>query len=208
MDNRKPEGELTFIAEARRAQIIQAAIATLDEIGYAHASLAQIAKRAGISPALIAYHFRDKNELMDQTLMTLVEESAGYVLRRVEQAGTPTEKLHAFIGASLAYQGTHPQRATALIEIVFHARTPDNVPYYKLADDDEDPLEAALRQILSDGQRTGEFREFHVDVMAGVIQSAVFEYAANRRLSARLDLETYAAELIRLIDRAVLKDGH
>jgi AcrR family transcriptional regulator len=207
MDNRKAEGELTFIAEARRTQIINAAIATLDEIGFHHASLAQIAKRAGISPALIAYHFRDKQELMDQTLISLVEEAAEYVLRRVEQADTPTRKLHAFIDASLAYQGAHPQRATALIEIIFHARTPDGVPYYKLEDDDDGALESTLRNILADGQRAGEFREFHVEIMASIIQSAIFEYAANRSLSAKVDMETYAAELTRLVDRAVLKDG-
>jgi len=206
MDTRRPKDELTFIAEARRTQIIHAAIATLDRIGFQRTSLAQIAKEAGISPALIAYHFRDKNELMDQTLMTLLAESAEYVLRRAEQAGTPTGRLHAYIDASLAYQSLHPQRATALIEIVFHARTPDGVPYYQLADGEEDPLESALRQILAEGQRTGAFREFHVDVAASVIQSAIFEFAANRTLSAKMDLETYAAELKRLVDRMVLKD--
>lgn len=206
MDTRRPKEELTFIAGARRAQIIHAAIATLDRIGFQRASLAQIAKEAGISPALIAYHFRDKNELMDQTLATLLEESAEYVLRRVEQADTPKQKLHAFIDAGLAYQCLHPQRATALIEIVFHARTPDNVPYYKLADDGEDPLESALRQILTEGRRTGEFREFHVDVVASILQSAVFEYASNRGLSGKVDPDTYAAELKRLVDRMVVKD--
>lgn len=43
------EGKQSFIAEARREQIIEAAINTLDEIGYVKASLAQIAKNAGIS---------------------------------------------------------------------------------------------------------------------------------------------------------------
>ncbi|MEQ6854825.1 TetR family transcriptional regulator [Lysinibacillus capsici] len=49
----------TFIQEARKQQIIEATIATLDDIGYVKASLAQIAKRASISTALISYHFVD-----------------------------------------------------------------------------------------------------------------------------------------------------
>jgi hypothetical protein len=61
----KEETKQSFIAEARRAQIIEAAIRTLDEIGYVQASLAQIAKRAGISTALISYHFSDKDDLMN-----------------------------------------------------------------------------------------------------------------------------------------------
>ncbi|MGZ7444024.1 hypothetical protein [Paenibacillus sp. TH7-28] len=69
--------------------------------------------------------------------MKLVELSTAYVLDRVRPANTPEEKLKAFINASLAYQGTHPAHNTALIEIVFNARTPDNIPYYKLDDEDK-----------------------------------------------------------------------
>ncbi|GAB2696554.1 TetR family transcriptional regulator [Paenibacillus thermoaerophilus] len=82
-DSRLPAHEKqSFIAKARRAQIIDAAIATLDEIGYVNTSLAQIAKRAGISTALISYHFKDKNDLMDHTLMTLLHDEASYVMER------------------------------------------------------------------------------------------------------------------------------
>src|SRR5699024_9218631 len=137
----------SFIAEARRDQIIEASIKTLDEIGYVKASLAQIAKRAGISTALISYHFTGKNDLMNHLLMTLVEKSAAYILGRVHQEKTPQEKLNTFIIASLEYQTTHTAHNTALIEIVFHARTPDNTPYYKLNDDDEDPMLKELGQI-------------------------------------------------------------
>lgn len=83
---------------------------------------------------MISYHFKDKNDRMDHTLMTLLHDEASYVMERTKTAATPREKLHAFITSSLAYQGTRPKHNTALIEIVFHARTPDNVPYYKLND--------------------------------------------------------------------------
>ena len=39
----------TVTASARRAQIVTAAIDTIAELGYGNASLARIAKRAGIS---------------------------------------------------------------------------------------------------------------------------------------------------------------
>lgn len=194
----------SFIAEARRKQIIEAAIQTLDEIGYVKASLAQIAKRAGISTALISYHFTDKNDLMNHLLMKLVESSTTYILERVHQEKTPQTKLNTFIFTSLEYQHTHPAHNTALIEIVFHARTPDNTPYYKLSDDDEDLMLKELGKILQNGQNDGVFADyFNVDVMANMIQGAIGEYMFNPSLAKKVDLKTYSTELINIVRNAL-----
>jgi AcrR family transcriptional regulator len=207
MGEKQGDEKQSFITEARRTQIIDAAIETLDEIGYANASLAQIAKRAGISTALISYHFQDKQDLMNLTLMKLLSETASYVLARTQAEKTAIAKLHTYIIASLAYQGTNPKRHIALLEIIFHARTPENVPYYKLQDDDEEePLLLELRQILREGQNAGEFRPFNVLVMANAIQGAIGEYLANPNMVAQVDLETYSAELVKIFDRAILND--
>lgn len=48
-------GEPTFIEAARRAQIVQCASDAIDELGFERASLAEIAKRAGISKSVISY---------------------------------------------------------------------------------------------------------------------------------------------------------
>ncbi|MBP1996541.1 TetR/AcrR family transcriptional regulator [Paenibacillus eucommiae] len=207
MTDKEADEKISFITEARRAQIVEAAITTLDEIGYINASLAQIAKRAGISTALISYHFKDKNDLMDYTLMKLSSDSASYVGERISAAATAVEKLHTYIVSSLAYQATRPRHSTALIEIVFHARTPDNVPYYKLGDEEEEPLTFELQQILKDGQSKGEFQEFSIPVMTSVIQGAIGEYMFNTKLTDNVDLETFSTQLVSIFDRMILKEG-
>src|SRR5689334_1290287 len=118
-NEKKAEEKLSFITEARRAQIVDAAIITLDEIGFANASLAQIARRARISTALISYHFHDKRDLMNHTLMVLLAENTTYVLERTRTEKSARDKLHAYIAASLAYQDTHPRHNVALLEIIF-----------------------------------------------------------------------------------------
>ncbi|MEV7908062.1 TetR family transcriptional regulator, partial [Streptomyces anulatus] len=54
----EPVGQNTksFIERARRAQIIASAIEVIAEHGFANASLARIAKHAGISKGVISYH--------------------------------------------------------------------------------------------------------------------------------------------------------
>ncbi len=89
-----------------------------------------------------------------------------------------------------------------MIEIIFNARTPDNVPYYKLNDDEEDPLLHELQQILLEGQKKGEFREFNVLVMANAIQGAIGEYLLNPNLTSKVGLESYIAEIVDIFDVA------
>jgi TetR/AcrR family fatty acid metabolism transcriptional regulator len=61
----------SFIEAARRAQLIECAIETIATLGYAQASLAQIAKRAGISKSVITYHFTSKEELIEQVVTAI-----------------------------------------------------------------------------------------------------------------------------------------
>lgn len=203
----KDEDKPSFIAEARREQIMEAAIQTLDEIGYVKASLAQIASRAGISTALISYHFADKNDLMNHLLTKLLERSISYILEKVGQETTPPERLNTFIGASLAYQGTHLAHNTALLEIIFNARTPDNVPYYKLSDEEDDPILQELQQILRDGQQQGVFRVFDVNVMSSMIQGSIGEYMPISAITKKVELETYSSQLIKIVNQALKVDA-
>lgn len=201
----KEQGK-SFIADARRTQIINAAITTLDEIGYVRASLSQIAKRAKISTGLISYHFKDKEDLMNHTLLTVLENTTSFVSDNLKVAKSNRDKLHTYILSSLAYQDKHREQYHALLEIIFNARTPDNIPYYKLNDGEEEPLLIQLQAILRNGQEQSEFREFNVLVMANAIQSAIVEYVGNPTLSAKIDPTTYSEELVALFDRAILLD--
>src|SRR5882757_8394362 len=64
------EGDRTFTENARRAQIVRAAIETIGELGYRATALARIAERAGLSSTgMISYHFRGKDDLMHAVMM-------------------------------------------------------------------------------------------------------------------------------------------
>ena len=52
----------SFIEQARRSQIVDTAIRTIAQRGYSQASLAEIAREAGISKGVISYHFEGKDD--------------------------------------------------------------------------------------------------------------------------------------------------
>ncbi len=193
----------SFIEQARRSQIVAAAIETLAEMGYGKASLAQIAKRALISPSLIPYHFTDKDALIYQTLSDIADAWHAYVQAQVAREGTAGAQLRSYIEASLAYMGTRPSHYAALIEIVFNARTPDGVLLYRI-DDEEDPNRTLLKTVLAHGQQAGEFRAFDVHHMALAIEGAISQFFGEMHKEGA-NLEAYTAETAELFARAAAR---
>ncbi|MEC2292716.1 TetR/AcrR family transcriptional regulator [Bacillus licheniformis] len=191
----------SFIAEARREQIIKATIEVLDEIGYVNLSLAKIAKKAKVSTGLISYHFEDKEDVLNNTLVYLLELQFNYIKERVSKKESAYDQLIAFIDASLAYQGTHGINNIALIEIIFNARTEKNIPYYKIATDEEDPLYMYLQEILAYGQNTNEFAEFNPKYVATMIQGAIAESMLMN--GERFNLEAYKNDLVNMVTKMI-----
>jgi TetR/AcrR family transcriptional repressor of bet genes len=189
----------TFIEEARRSQIIVSAIETLAELGYVKSSLAQIAKHAGISTSLIPYHFKDKDELMEQTVSEISANWIAYVQTQVSTVTSARERLHIYIESNLACMGTRPKHFLALLEIVFNVRNADGLLRYVV--EDEDPSMVLLEQLLADGQQSGEFRQFDIHHMAIAIRGAIDQFLGQMN-KARADLEIYTSEVVEIFDIA------
>src|SRR5580700_7469940 len=73
----------TFTETARRSQIIEAAIDTIAEVGFARASLARIGERIGTSKGLIGYHFAGKDDLIKEVVLEIVERGLASMQPRI-----------------------------------------------------------------------------------------------------------------------------
>ena len=125
-----PNPNRTFIETARRAQIVDAAIDTIAEVGYARASLGRIAARAGISRGLISYHFAGKEELIGEIVRAVIDQSRAYMLPRITAESTGPGALRAYIGSNLVFIGEHRNLLIAIVEIARHrvAEGPGTAP--------------------------------------------------------------------------------
>ncbi|CDQ41320.1 TetR/AcrR family transcriptional regulator [Virgibacillus salexigens] len=192
----------SFIGKTRREQIITAAIEVLEEIGYIHISLAKIAKKAKISTGLISYHFSGKEDVMNQTLYYLIQKEWQFINEKVQEKKAPLDRLYMFIEASLLYQKTHRTNQIALIEIIFHARSEDHIPYYLIEGNEEDDLlRQLLKAILLQGQESKVFASFHIDAVTTIIQGAISEYMFSTE--TKLDADRYASELKYLVHKMI-----
>jgi AcrR family transcriptional regulator len=200
--NESPSGKRgrTFTESARRAQIVAAAIETIAELGYARASFAQIAKRAGLSSTgLISYHFASKSELVKQAVIQIYGEISAFMTERLEGRPTASAALRAYIEGNVEFSGAHPVEMKALLDIFINGGIDYDEPK-------ERTTLSPLEQILHWGQETGEFRAFDVQVMATSLQRSVEGPNFLLAGDAALDLQAYARELVALFERATRAD--
>jgi AcrR family transcriptional regulator len=73
----------------RRAQIIEAAIESLKEVGYAGTSIREIARRGGFNSALISYYFGGLHKL----LLAALDHSSETRMRRYSHAADEASNL-------------------------------------------------------------------------------------------------------------------
>lgn len=201
--NNSSDQSRTFIEAARRAQIISCAVDAIAELGYAQASFAQIAKRAGISKGVISYHFANKEELMSEVVHTGLTAFAQFVGERLAVETTASETLRLFIEANLAFIGEQRQLMLAVMEILANAKLDQSRSLVAEANSDTD-IEN-LSQLLREGQEKGEFRSFDTRTMAVAIMSIRNGVLNQISQNPGLDLAAYSREIVTLVDLATRK---
>jgi AcrR family transcriptional regulator len=189
---------LTFTEAARRAQIVQAAIDTIAEVGFARASLSRIGARIGISKGLIGYHFAGKDDLIKQVVLETLEQGRAYMRPRIlAQASTSSGFLRAYIESNLAFMREHRNHMVAIVEIARGGLTADGQQRF-YGDADVDEAVKILEEHLARFQAQGELRpDFDPRMMAVAIRAALD--AVPRRLAhdpdLDIDIESYATEI-------------
>jgi len=196
---RKPR---TFTEAARRAQIIEAAIDTIAEVGFARASLARIGERVGISKGLIGYHFAGKDDLIKQVVIDVVEAGRAYILPRVFAESTGPAMLRAYIESNLAFMREHRNYMVAVVEILRNgAFTTDSGS--RVDGQDVDVAAHLLKEQLARLQAEGELRsDFDPGVMAVAIRATIDVVPHRLVRDPDFDIDSYSREVITIFDLA------
>jgi betaine-aldehyde dehydrogenase len=101
------------LEDTRRAQLIEVTLDSLADVGYVGTTLAQIARRAGVSPGLVAHYFGDKEGLLEAAFRTLARTLAARMRAQLALAGTPRERVQAVIDTNLAPEEFDRRTGTA-----------------------------------------------------------------------------------------------
>ena len=91
--------------DARREQMLAAAAGLIGERGFSETRIADVARRAGVSPALVIYYFSTKDELLTEALRYSERSFYADVAAQMERLRTARERLEMLVRATCIPQG-------------------------------------------------------------------------------------------------------
>ena len=194
-------GQKSFIEQARREQIVDAAIDVLYESGFAAASLGAIAERIGVSKGVLSYHFAGKSELLREVIGHVLTEAAEYMTPRVAAATSYLDALRVYVTSNLDFIGAHRREIIAFTEIVNGmppggSEPPPYLEGHRSAVED-------LTRLLEAGQAAGEFGQFSAFVTAVSLRASVDAISGLLRADPAMDVDEYGKQLLGIYERAV-----
>ena len=91
--------------DLRREQMLRAAAELIGERGFSETRIADVARRAGASPALVIYYFSTKDQLLTEALRFSEEAFYGTVAAKLETLRTARERLELLVRTTCVPQG-------------------------------------------------------------------------------------------------------
>ncbi len=193
----------TLIEEVRRRQIVDTAIETIAQRGFAHTTLNDIAKQAGVSTGVITYHFKNKDDLIEQSIKKLLEAPNDFVVTRVDKQSSHRDRLRAYITANIEFMREHRSHSVALI--YSFGSIGSEQERHRIMARQHAKIRKYLTKILKAGQDTGQFRDFHAETVAQILFAALEGVMLQWVLDEQaIDLTVCADELIQIAERHVL----
>ena len=144
-------------ADQRREQMLHAALEVISERGYADTRIADVAERAGVSPALVIYYFKTKDQLLTDAIRYY--EDAWYAVGQRRMQGLPSAaaRLEEFVAMS-CLADAEPEPETSQLWLDFWAQAARNDEVGSVRQKSDERWREIIAGLVRDGQQAGEFR--------------------------------------------------
>jgi AcrR family transcriptional regulator len=150
-------GEGPGTADARREQMLRAALTVITERGYPDTRIADVAERSGISPALVIYYFKTRDHLLTEAIRYAEDGWYAYSQRRMSQLPTAAARLEELVAMSCLPEADPEPQSSWLLWLDFWAQAARNAEVASLRQKSDERWRETISAQVLDGQEAGEF---------------------------------------------------
>ncbi len=146
-------------ADQRREQMLHAALEVISARGYADTRIADVAERAGVSPALVIYYFKTKDQLLTEAIRYY--EDNWYAVGQSRMAGlsTAAQRLEEFVAMSTLSEADPEPEGSWQLWLDFWAQAARNTEVAGVRQKSDERWRDIIATLVQTGQEAGEFRE-------------------------------------------------
>jgi AcrR family transcriptional regulator len=186
---------------ATRLRLLQAAVELLEEGGYAAASVAAIAARAGVATGALYRHFPSKADLFVEIVRDMAERRLDAMRETsARETGTVADKLDAIVEEFTRGALEQPRLAWALgYEPVDPLVDAERLAYRQTY---RERLANLLRRGIADGELPGQDADLAAAALIGAISEALASPLSPVR-DVEVDAERIVAALSEFCRRAI-----
>jgi AcrR family transcriptional regulator len=172
--NRPPGGE--GMADQRREQMLQAALKVIVERGYADTRIADVAERAGASPALVIYYFKTKDQLLTEAIRYSEDSWYEAGTQRMVAIGTAAGRLEELIAMTcLPEDDIDPN--LWLLWLDLWAQSARNPGVAAVRQKFDERWREMIRSLVQAGQDAGEFAAIGAEGFAVTLSTLLDGFA-------------------------------
>jgi AcrR family transcriptional regulator len=146
-------------ADQRRAQMLHAALEVISERGYADTRIADVAERAGVSPALVIYYFKTKDHLLTEAIRYYEEHWYTVGQRRMADMTSAAERLEEIVAMSTLEEADPEPRGSWSLWLDFWAQAARNAEVGTVRQKSDERWRNQIAGLVEAGQQAGEFRQ-------------------------------------------------
>jgi len=159
------------IADQRRGQMLTAALDVISERGFADTRIADIAERIGISPALVIYYFKTKDQLLTEAIRHYEDTWYAEGKRRMDALPTAAKRLEEFVAMNLLPDSDPELESNWQLWLDFWVQAGRNPDVASVRRESDERWREVIVSLVEAGKKAGEFtsvdaRQFSIFVSA------------------------------------------
>jgi AcrR family transcriptional regulator len=146
-------------ADQRREQMLHAALEVISARGYADTRIADVAERAGVSPALVIYYFKTKDQLLTEAIRYYEDNWYAVGQSRMARLNSAAERLEEIVAMSCLSEADPEPASSWQLWLDFWAQAARNAEVASVRQKSDERWRDIIATLVREGQEGGEFRE-------------------------------------------------